>query len=169
MSIHIPEDSENAQDSEIFNYELGDEAVEAVRPSRIICSCGHSAKMHKVLQAQGVVCIPPSGYCGCVFPIKAMVVSNGKYFFGTFEGQGLNHPLARNLRKLVESGGSFSHFWQKGCMICGASARLSAIKFNVSGFPDPRGTVTLLVCTSCEVTTPPLDLAEIVARVKKLR
>ena len=160
-------DSDPAQPGgELFSYELPNDNVSGVSRSRIICTCGHSAAMHSTLPEYGIACTPPKGFCGCVFPLKAMEVSSGRYFFGTNEGQGLDHPLARNLGKLMKSGGSFSDFWPNGCMLCQGKTLLSAKKFNLEGYPDTRGKVSLLVCTECEFLRPPIDLKHVLTRLK---
>lgn len=151
---------------ELFNFQLPTPHKVQVNTNRQICTCGHSAKMHKTIPNYGLVCTPPTGFCGCKYPFKAMDVSNGRYFFGTAEGQGVEHPLAKNLGKLVSKGGTFENFWAKGCMICCAQTKLSAYKFNLQGFPDTGGQVSLLICSACECLNPPLDLTEILTNLK---
>ena len=166
LTMDVPEFDDEIPQVELFNFQLPSTNEIKVNRNRQICTCGHSANMHNNIANFGLVCTPPTGYCGCKYPLKAMEVSNGRYFFGTAEGQGVEHPLAKNVGKLVNSGGTIESFWSKGCMICSEQTKLSAFKFSFEGYPDTRGQVSLLICSACEYFNPPMDLTNILTNLK---
>lgn len=109
------------------------------KPTREICTCGHSMNFHKPV-GEKVYCSPGRGGCKCENPEAVLEAENTRVFMYGTTGLGVDHALAKGILASIDKGFGFK--WIAGdapkCVKCGDDA-VNPYPISIRVVKDPEG------------------------------
>lgn len=123
------------------------------REAGSVCVCGHPERGH----SEGLFCLTGDNVCFCPKFVRALVVSDIRFFYQVTLGPHDAHALSRGLRRLSSKGGTYSlpAPWTCCSKNCSNRTKVGPVRVRGNGGPSLGLSVNdkhVLMCERCLVS-----------------